>query len=274
MSRNARNGFSRLVTLSTILNVWLTEQLEELQLLIEAQGETEEHILMRDEMHGEVAKEDKQINKLRTEVTRLEEQLPQASKPDTPKFDPEKHPLLRKTLEKQEPEKVVAFSTGDICEAQWTDKSWYKVKVQSVLGSASAPKYLVRFIEYGDTLTVDRTAIRPLPNKRKQNIDVAPAAQSVTPTASSPHVISGPASVNPGVQAAKNAANGAEEPAKPSRVPTKGALKKRQSNWNDWQTKLNKKGVTKKESMFRTSTEAGSRGISCTDQKSVPPTNT
>jgi hypothetical protein len=40
--------------------------------------------------------------------------------PAGPKFDPERHLLLRKTAAKQEPDKAVAFSTGDIVEAQWT----------------------------------------------------------------------------------------------------------------------------------------------------------
>jgi survival of motor neuron-related-splicing factor 30 len=53
------------------------------------------------------------------------------------------------------------------------DRSWYKAKIQSVLGSASAPKYLVRFIEYDDSITVDRNAERALPNKRKR--DASPA---------------------------------------------------------------------------------------------------
>lgn len=238
----------------------MSVQLLEIEKMVQMTGESEEIASMRAEIEEAIAGHDAKLNKLRPEIARLESQMPHAPEPEAPKFDPEKHPLLRRNIEKPEPEKAVVFSTGDMCEAQWTDKSWYKAKVQSVLGSASAPKYLVRFIEYGDTLTVDRTAVRPLPSKRKQNTETAPTAQSAGPAAAAPHVISGPVSVNPGAQMPQSTVKDAVEPAKPSRVPTKGALKKRQSNWQDWQSKLGKKGVTKKESMFRTSTEAGSRG--------------
>jgi survival-of-motor-neuron-related-splicing factor 30 len=66
--------------------------------------------------------------------------------------------------------------------------------------------------------------------------------------------------MNPNAQAAK--ANGAadEEAKKPSRVPSKGVLKKRATNWQDFHDKGKKKGIIKKDSQFRTSTDAGSRG--------------
>ncbi|KAL6709015.1 hypothetical protein ACN47E_002142 [Coniothyrium glycines] len=235
-----------------------TDQLAELEKMAEVSGESPDIVDMRAEMQGQISGFDATLNKLRPEIARLEAQLPQAPEPAAPKFDPEKHPLLRKAVEKQEPEKAVVFSAGDMCEAQWTDKSWYKAKIQSVLGSVSAPKYLVRFIEYGDTMTIDRAAVRPLPSKRKQNENASSSQPAATAT-SSPHVISGPASVNPSAQVANNTTNESTEPVKPSRVPTKGALKKRQSNWQDWQTKSTKKGVAKKDSQFRTSTEFGSR---------------
>lgn len=234
-------------------------QLLELEKMIEETGESDDTVAMRAEIEQTIEALEVKIKDLRPAVARLEAQLPQGPQPEAPKFDPEKHPLLRKTLEKQEPEKAAVFSPGDICEAQWSDKSWYKAKIQSVLGSASAPKYLVRFIDYDENMTVDRTAVRSLPSKRKQNSEAAHTLQTPTTASSSPHVISGPASVNPGLQAAKSAASNVDEPVKPSRVPTKGALKKRQSNWQDFQGKLGKKGVTKKDSMFRTSTDAGSR---------------
>jgi survival-of-motor-neuron-related-splicing factor 30 len=209
-----------------------------------------------------IAGHDAALDRLRPELAALEAQLPESpAEPAGPKFDPEKHPVLRKTMEKQEPEKAVVFSIGDICEAQWTDRSWYKAKIQSILGSVSAPKYLVRFIEYDDTLTVDCTAVRPLPNKRKREAEPASVAVPSVPVVSNAHVISGPASMNPNAQTAKNAGAAADaEDRKPSRIANKGTLKKRQSAWTDFQNKATKKGVAKKESMFRTSTEAGSRG--------------
>lgn len=241
------------------------EQLAQMDALLKDTGGSGEMQAMRSEMVDNIAAHDARLNKLRPELAALEAQLPEAAapaEPAGPKFDPEKHPVLRKALEKQEPEKPVSFSIGDICEAQWTDRSWYKAKIQSILGSVSAPKYLVRFIEYDETMTVDRTAVRPLPTKRKREPDTV---STPTPAAAvtSPHVISGPATTNPAL-AAKNTKNtaAAEDMAnkRPSRVPTKGALKKRASAWADFQNKVSKKGVTKKESMFRTSTDAGSRG--------------
>ncbi|KAI8935576.1 hypothetical protein NX059_008145 [Plenodomus lindquistii] len=237
---------------------WVKE-LAELDKLFEATG-NDEIKAMRPEMQGYIATQDTILQGLRSELATLEAQLPQAPEADVPKFDPAKHPLLRKAVEKQEPEKNVVFSTGDMCEAQWTDKSWYKAKIQSILGSVSAPKYLVRFIEYDDRLTVDHTAVRPLPSKRKREPESAPAPAPAASVTSTPHVISGPASVNPNAQSAKNKAANDDAEAKPaSRVPNKGILKKRASAWNDFQAKASKKGITKKDSMFRTSTDAGSR---------------
>lgn len=216
---------------------------------------------MRTELSTYKASHDTALSRLRPELAALESQLPRAPDPDAPKFDPEKHPMLRKTMEKQDPEKAVVFSTGDMCEAQWTDKSWYKAKIQSILGSASAPKYLVRFLEYDDAMTVDRTAVRPLPNKRKRDLESAAASQPAASVTSTPHVISGPASINPNAPMAKKNAGGEDSEIKPpSRVPTKGLLKKRATAWNDFQAKAGKKGIARKESMFRTSTDAGSRG--------------
>lgn len=125
----------------------------------------DEWVMLKDEAEKNVAEHDAALAKLRSQLEALQAELPQADEPSAPKFDPEKHPLLRKTLEKQEPEKAVVFTTGDMVEAQWTDKSWYKAKIQSSFGSSSAPKYLVRFVEYDDTMTVDASAVRPLPSK-------------------------------------------------------------------------------------------------------------
>ncbi|KAH7384589.1 hypothetical protein BKA66DRAFT_417020, partial [Pyrenochaeta sp. MPI-SDFR-AT-0127] len=213
---------------------------------------------MKEDAEREMPLLEAKIAAAHAEIEALDSELPETAEPAVPKFDPEKHPLLRKTVEKLEPEKAVVFSTGDMCEAQWTDKSWYKAKIQSILGSVSAPKYLVRFIEYDDTMTVDRSAVRPLPSKRKREPEPA-AALSNAPVTSTPHVISGPASINPNAQAArKNTTNDDTEPKQASRVPNKGILKKRANNWNDFQAKAGKK-MPKKESMFRTSTDIGSK---------------
>jgi survival-of-motor-neuron-related-splicing factor 30 len=113
--------------------------------------------------------------------------------------------------------------------------------------------------EYEDSITVDRNAVRPLPSKRKRDPEPAAAPSLAMPVTSTPHIISGPASVNPNSQQAnKNIVD--EEDVKPkSRIANKGQLKKRQGAWQEFQAKTSKK-IPKKESMFRTSTEAGSRG--------------
>jgi survival-of-motor-neuron-related-splicing factor 30 len=215
---------------------------------------------LRTEITASLAGIDATLRRLRAELTALEAQLPHTAEPAGPKFDPEKHPLLRKAAEKQEPEKAVVFSTGDVVEAQWTDRSWYKAKIQSILGSVSAPKYLVKFLEYDESLTVDRTAVRPLANKRKRDTEPASAPAPSTPVTSTPHVISGPASMNPNAQVAMNKAGGDDLEKKPSRIANKQTLKKRQTTWQTFTAKGAKKGIVKKDSMFRTSTEAGSRG--------------
>lgn len=225
---------------------------------MEAEGRTKDYEDMEQEMKSAMALHEATLARLRPQLAKLEAQLPQTAQPAAPKFDPEKHPLLRKAAEKQEPEKPVTFSTGDMVEAQWTDRSWYKAKIQSVLGSASAPKYLVRFIEYEDSITVDSNAVRPLPSKRKREPEQAAAPSPALPVTSTPHVISGPASMNPGAQVART--NVEDDESRPrSRVPNNGQLKKRKSAWQDFLGKTGKK-IPKKESMFRTSTEAGSRG--------------
>ena len=146
-----------------------------------------------------------------------------------------------------------------MCEAQWADKSWYKAKIQSKLGSASAPQYLVRFLEYDDTLTVNSDRVRPLPSKRKREPEAAAAPSPITPTTSTPHVISGPASVNPNAKSAAVAGVALDEPKRVNRVPNKGQLKKSVGNWKDFQSKGVGKKIAKKESMFRTSSAFGSR---------------
>jgi survival-of-motor-neuron-related-splicing factor 30 len=228
--------------------------------MIETNGASKEFDDFKQEIESYIAVQEAALARLRPELAELQARLPQAPQQAAPKFDPEKHPLLRKAIDKQEPEKPVTFSTGDIVEAQWTDRSWYKAKIQSVLGSASAPKYLVRFIEYEDSITVDRNAVRALPTKRKRDPEPAAMASPALPATSGPHVISGPVSVNPNAQLQKKNVAGEDEAKPKSRIANKGQLKKRQSNWQDFQNKQGKK-APKKESMFRTSTEVSSRGM-------------
>lgn len=224
--------------------------------MIELGDVSEEINTFREEAVKYIGMHEATLARLRPELAELEAQLPQTPQPAAAKYDITKHPKMGKAVEKQEPEMPVSFSTGDTVEAQWTDRAWYKAKIRSVLGSTSAPKYLVKFIEYDESITVDGAAVRPLPSKRKREPEPVAVTNQTVPVTSTPHVISGPAFVNPNAQATKTDMTEEEAGKKKSRIANKGQLKKRQSNWQDWQSK--KPG--KKESMFRTSTEAGSRG--------------
>jgi survival-of-motor-neuron-related-splicing factor 30 len=229
--------------------------------MIEAVGTNEEMAGLQKEINGHVALHEEAIARLKSELAALQAELPAAPEPAAPKFDPEKHPLLRKAIEKQEPEKAIVYSTGDVVEAQWSDRSWYKAKVQSVLGSASAPKYVVRFIEYDDSLTVDGHAIRPLAHKRKRELDAVATASPAMPVTSTPHVISGPASLNPNAQLVKKNTieNDSKPKLNPHNIANQGVLKKRKNNWQEFTNSKMAKS-TRKESQFRTSTEVNSRG--------------
>ena len=208
-----------------------------------------------------LAKLDATLAKLHEHLAELEATLPKKPEPATPKFDPEKHPLLKKNAESTEPAKPVVFNAGDLCEAQWTDRQWYKAKVQTVLGSTSDPKYHVRFVEYPDTLTVGREAIRPQYNEKKRKADAAPATAPAAPPVNSPHVISGPASINPNAVAAnKEASAETNPPTNRRKIGGNKALERKEANWKSFMSKGPGKSFAKKESMFRSGTTVNSRG--------------
>lgn len=216
----------------------------------------------RDGAEAVVAEKDKTLAKLHNELAQLEATLPKQAEPAAPKFDPEKHPLLKKVTDKVEPAKPITFNAGDLCEAQWTDKQWYKVKVQTVLGSASDPKYHVRFIDYKDsTLTVGRDSVRPLVSEKKRKAEVAPPTPTVATASSSPHVISGPASINPNTLAAKKEGTpDTSVPVNRRKIGGNKALERKANDWKNFTSKGKGKVIAKKESMFRSGTSVGSRG--------------
>ncbi|KAF2706247.1 hypothetical protein K504DRAFT_459548 [Pleomassaria siparia CBS 279.74] len=219
-------------------------------------GNAAENEATREEVLANVVETETQLSKVREELAALEAQLPETQKP---KFDPEKHPLLKKAVEKAEPVKAVVFNTGDICEALWTDKQWYKAKIQTILGAASAPKYHVKFIEYDDSMTVDRDAIRPLINKRKREPETAPSTPTVVPTTSSPHVISAPASINPDAQRVNQASEAGKPIPHKRTIGSNKALGNRVDSWKNWNSKGVGKKIAKKDSMFRSGTTVNSR---------------
>jgi len=216
---------------------------------------------LKKECEGQIASLETALAPLQQKLASLQAQLPHDAK--KPKFDPEKHPVLKKAVDKNEAAKAVVFNTGDMCEAQWNDRQWYKAKIQTILGSVSAPKYHVRFLDYDDTMTVDREAIRPLQNKRKWEDANTPAAASATPVApvtSTPLVISGPASANPNAQAAKKEPSG--NPAVPNRkkIPNQKRVNAAVNNWKQWSSKGAGKQASQKQSMFRLGSNPNSRG--------------
>jgi survival-of-motor-neuron-related-splicing factor 30 len=203
----------------------------------------------------------KKLEQLRRDLAELEATLPQSAAPTAPKFDPEKHPLLKKATEKLEPAKPVVFTSGSVCEAQWVDRAWYKATVLTVLGSSSDPKYHVRFAEYEETATVDRHAIRPIYNEKKRKAEAAPAPPPAPTAPSSPYVISGPASINPSAVAAKKEA--VPENATPANrrvIGSRKALERKGQEWKKFLSKGPGKQVAKKDSMFRSGTGVNSRG--------------
>lgn len=224
--------------------------------MLEQGNSDSDHAAMIADCESEIAKLAAELLPLREKLAALQAQLPQAPEP---KFDPEKHPLLKKATEKNEPAKPIVFNTGDMCEAMWNDRLWYKAKIQTILGAASAPKYLVKFIEYDDIMTLNRDSIRPFVGKRKREAEAASPSVPAAVSTSSPHVISGPASINPDAQRAKQEPEEKTVPKKRTIGSTK-ALGDRVSNWKDWNSKGVGKKFAKKESMFRSGTTVDSRG--------------
>lgn len=238
------------------------QQIDTVQKVLEADPNNEDSMTMLAEIEVAVAEQEAQLVPLREKLASLEAQLPDAPEAAVRKFDPEQHPVLKKTLEKPEPAKAVVFNTGDICEARWGDGLWYKAKIKTILGSASAPKYHILFLEYNDTATLDRDALRPIQSKRKRDPEPAPAptaAAASTPVTSTPHVISGPASVNPKAQATKQDNSGDNADTKKRKIPNKKQLEKGVNNWKNWNSKGVGKKLSQKDSMFRTGTNVNSR---------------
>lgn len=211
----------------------------------------EELLIMRADTDAQIAGLDNELAPLREELAALQAQLPEQK----PKFDPEKHPLLKKSLEKQEPIGPVTFNVGDECEAQWEDKLWYKAKVLTLLGSGSMLKYYIKFVEYDETKTVGRNEVRPT-QKRKREPEPAPAPPAATST---PTVISAPAVVNSASQPPPPPL-ASDAPRKKKKAAPE--FNKRVNSWKDWSTKGAGKKIAQKDSMFRTGTGVNSRGTS------------
>ncbi|KAL1591686.1 hypothetical protein SLS60_011685 [Paraconiothyrium brasiliense] len=237
-------------------------QYEQVQKILEAEPNNKDVVAMVAEIREAMEQEEVKLEPLRVQLKALEAQLPEGNAAPERKYDPEQHPLLKKTLEKAEPAKAVVYNTGDIIEARFFDGLWYKAKIMTILGSSSAPKYKINYVEYNEDATVDRDAIRPIQNKRKRDTEPAPAptpAATASPVTSTPHVISGPASVNPKAQNAKQDPLGENAEPKKRKIPNKKQLEQKVNNWKNWNSKGVGKKISQKDSMFRTGTNVNSR---------------
>ncbi|PVH99524.1 hypothetical protein DM02DRAFT_614950 [Periconia macrospinosa] len=232
------------------------EQLAQLNQLIEY-GAKDEVLEIKPECESNIADLNAKLEPLYKERDAMQAKLPEAPKPAAPKFDVEKHPVLKKMVEKADAEADVPakFDTGDIVEAQWADKQFYKAKIQTILGSKSAPKYHIKFLDYDESMTVDRESLRAIPIKRKREPE-----EPAVPVTSTPQVISGPVSVNPEAKKAKGEASPADTVMPRRRnIPNKKTLEKGVNNWKSWSSKGVGKKIAQKDSMFRSGTHEGSR---------------
>ena len=162
-----------------------------------------------------------QVLQKRLDAQMAKQGAPQS--PEPPKWDVAAHPILGKLAQPAEPAKEENFVVGDIVEAKWTDKIYYKAKVTTVTGSQDRPRYTVQFIGYSDTLTLERESLRAI-HGTKRKAETFSAPQSSVPKAPvaqpSSTVISAAPNLKPGVvnQAAKPAEGGDEPPKKKSHM--------------------------------------------------------
>ncbi|KAF2203611.1 hypothetical protein GQ43DRAFT_366502 [Delitschia confertaspora ATCC 74209] len=200
------------------------------------------------------------MNDCDVKITDLQERLQAAEAAAGPEAQPkwvkEDHPLYRKPAE-PEAVKPIVYNVGDMVEAKWTDRMWYKAKIAMVIGSAENPKYNVRFIDYKDSsLTVDREQVRPLHNDKKRKTDAAPVTQSPytpTPQKTGPVISAGP-NIKPIANTAgkeAESADGEDRPQKKKKIGNNKQLQASKQKWQDFQKK-GPKGMVKKDSMFRT----------------------
>ncbi|KAL5406651.1 hypothetical protein PMIN06_011295 [Paraphaeosphaeria minitans] len=237
-------------------------QYDQVQKILEADPNNEGVAAMVAEINEAMSQEEAKLAPLRQQLKALEAQLPKGNAAPERKYDPEQHPLLKKTLEKAEPAKAAVYNTGDVIEARFFDGLWYKAKIMTILGSSSAPKYKINYVEYNEDATVDRDAIRPIQNKRKResepNTTSAPAA-APSPVTSTPYIISGPASVNPKTQKTTPDTPGDDAEPKKRKIPNKKQLEQKVNNWKNWNSKGVGKKISQKDSMFRTGSNVNSR---------------
>jgi hypothetical protein len=78
--------------------------------------------------------------------------------------------------ESTETAELTNFSEGDMIEAKWMDMSWRSARIQQVSEPFSVPSYLVCFVGFNNSITVDQNSIRCPISKAKPWHGVAATA--------------------------------------------------------------------------------------------------
>ena len=134
-----------------------------------------------------------------------------------------------------------AYKVGDTVLAKWItgDHQFYPAKITSITGAANKPVYVVKFLDYAETATVQPHQLKPVTESKKRAIEIARTRKPVIKA--DPAVIPPP-----------------DAPPK-KKIKTNNELAKAQSKWSDFAKSGPKtKGIGKRKaigesSMFRTS---------------------
>ncbi|KAF2239698.1 hypothetical protein EV356DRAFT_108050 [Viridothelium virens] len=193
------------------------------------------------------------------------------SKANHPKFQEEirKAAAAAAPASAEESRGTVAWKVNDIVMARWSgDHKLYQAKITSITGSSSAPKFMVLFLGYGNTDTVELKDIIPLANEsKKRKADGSPVMPAGPATPGSSSVISAAADIDPNLanQVRKEPSklnDGPSKPTKKSRTMKRNKdLESSKSKWQDFQGMKGKQGnkAMKKDSMFRVSDDYNAR---------------
>ena len=196
------------------------------------------------------------------------------SKANHPKFQEEYRKAAAATTQNagEEARGAAAWKVNDIVMARWSeDHKLYRAKITSITGSSSAPKFMVLFVDYGNTDTVEAKDIIPLASEsKKRKADGSPVTPAGPATPGSSSVISAAADIDPTLasQIKKEPSKVNDGPPRPAKAPRKvkanKELESAKNKWQDFQGMKGKLGnkALKKESMFRVSDDHNARGKS------------
>lgn len=143
---------------------------------------------------------------------------------------------------------IESYAVGDTVLAKWVagDHQFYPAKITSITGASSKPVYVVKFIDYGETVSVQPHQVKPVTESKKRAIEIARTKAPVV-------------KVDP-------TAPTQPPPPPKKKIKTDNELTKAQSKWSDFARSGPKtKGIGKRKaigesSMFRTS-EEGKVGV-------------